>query len=357
MRKIIVFVIVLLFNTNVYAASVADLMNTAAEPVGKCLYVYGGGWNEADTGAGIDAMTMGISRKWVDFYNANNGSYNYKNTMYQIHNGLDCTGYIGWCMYQLFQDSYSSSGYVYKSKIMAKTYADLFAGKYIQKDKITDYECGDIMSSSGHVYIVVGKCDDGSVLFFHASPPNVSLCGTYRPDGNSNSEAIAIATEYMNKYFNECYKKYPKCSRGTSYLTDYNQMRWNKNVLTDSDGYRNMKPREILHDMFENIKIYVNDVRVAKNEQIYLIDGTTYVPLRAVSESMGIGVSWFDKEKKVRLFKDGKEIDVFVNSLQNKSAFIQNNRTYVPVRFISENLGAYVSWEQKTKSVKIYRSE
>jgi len=34
-------------------------------------------------------------------------------------------------------------------------------------------------------------------------------------------------------------------------------------------------------------------------------------------------------------------------------AFIQNGRTYLPVRFISENLGAVVTWDDTAKTVTI----
>ncbi|MDD4569936.1 MAG: copper amine oxidase N-terminal domain-containing protein, partial [Tepidanaerobacteraceae bacterium] len=37
----------------------------------------------------------------------------------------------------------------------------------------------------------------------------------------------------------------------------------------------------------------------------------------------------------------------------NTSAILENNRTMVPVRFISEALGAKVGWNQETKTVKI----
>ena len=47
-------------------------MGVATEPIGKCLYVYGGGWNEEDTAAGVEALSYGISPVWVDFYNKNN---------------------------------------------------------------------------------------------------------------------------------------------------------------------------------------------------------------------------------------------------------------------------------------------
>ena len=34
-------------------------------------------------------------------------------------------------------------------------------------------------------------------------------------------------------------------------------------------------------------------------------------------------------------------------------AFIENDRTYTPIRFISENLGAEVAWDEATQNVTI----
>ncbi len=102
------------------------------------------------------------------------------------------------------------------------------------------------MGIKGHVAIAIGTCGDGSLLFLHASPPVVSLCGTPTPDGNTESQAIALAEKYMKKYFPECSEKYQNWSRGLSYLTKFRLMRWNRSVLADPDGLDRMSPEEIL---------------------------------------------------------------------------------------------------------------
>lgn len=42
-------------------------MQTALLPVGYTLYIWGGGWNVCDTGAGEDAMRIGVSPRWKAF--------------------------------------------------------------------------------------------------------------------------------------------------------------------------------------------------------------------------------------------------------------------------------------------------
>jgi len=231
--------------------TVKNLLKAALEPVGSCLYVYGGAWNEEDTAAGIEAMTIGVSPRWKEYFNLNDSSYNYKNTRYQIHDGLDCTGLIGYAVYQVFENEYSDNGYVFTSKTMASEYANLFDGTMYYPGGVSNYEPGDIMAGgSGHAFIIIGQCDDGSILFAHASPPCVTLSGSATPSGEENSQAYQLAHKYMEEYYPESHHRYENCSRGTGYLTDYNQMRWNPEVLTDPDGYRNMSPEDIMLDLF-----------------------------------------------------------------------------------------------------------
>lgn len=37
-------------------------LKNALKPVGQTLYIYGGGWNEAQTGSGTEALTLGLSK-------------------------------------------------------------------------------------------------------------------------------------------------------------------------------------------------------------------------------------------------------------------------------------------------------
>ena len=276
----------------IYTPTVKNMLANATLPIGRTLYVYGGAWNEEDTAAGVEALSYGISPGWKKFYDQQDSSYDYSTTRYQIHDGIDCTGYVGWTMYQIFGEKYSQNGYVVQSKKMTKTYSEIFGGIYTDKKNVKKRQAGDIMSSGSHAYMVVGECKDGSVVFMHASPPAVSLCGTYTPSGKKDSEAVKLATHYMKTYFPLHYEKYPSTSRGTSYLTDYNRMQWSEEVLPDPDGYRDMWADEILADLFDEVKIYSNGERILSDASPYIDEGVTYIPLRAVAETFDAVVEW-----------------------------------------------------------------
>ncbi|MCD8076530.1 MAG: Ig-like domain-containing protein [Lachnospiraceae bacterium] len=241
--------------TDVASSTLKTLLSTALEPVGSTMYIWGGGWNEADTGAGTEAVSVGVSAQWKTFFEQQTSSYDYRTTRYQIANGLDCSGYIGWCIYNILNTTDGNEGYVMKASQMAGNFAARGWGTYRSASSVTDYRAGDIMSSSGHVWMVVGQCEDGSVVLLHSSPPGVRMCGTPTASGSTSSQAIQLATTYMKTWYPEWYSKYPSCSVGTSYLTGYAQMRWDtsgNSIMTDPDGYLDMSAAEILADLFSS---------------------------------------------------------------------------------------------------------
>jgi len=99
-----------------------------------------------------------------------------------------------------------------------------------------------------------------------------------------------------------------------------------------------------------------------------IYNGSTFIPLRGVLESMGAKVNWAQKEKKITITKDNTEIVLYVDQKQvtvkesgqkdktvtlDKAPFVDKGYTFIPLRFISETLGAKVVWEQSTYTVNI----
>ena len=82
----------------------------------------------------------------------------------------------------------------------------------------------------------------------------------------------------------------------------------------------------------------------------------TLVPLRFISESLGANVSWENTTKNVTVELDGKKLNMQIGKeIEGSGAapIISNNRTLVPIRYISEQLGANVLWVPSTQTISI----
>ena len=86
----------------------------------------------------------------------------------------------------------------------------------------------------------------------------------------------------------------------------------------------------------------------------------TLVPIRIVTETLGGKVDWNGATKEVTLHIDGKEIKMTVGKTLEKygvAPVIIDGRTFVPVRFVADELGATVAWDNATKTVTITKIE
>ena len=107
-----------------------------------------------------------------------------------------------------------------------------------------------------------------------------------------------------------------------------------------------------------NTDVTVNE-DVIKNDVAPVIrNDRTLVPIRIATETLGGKVDWNDATKEVTLNIDGKEIKMTIGVILEKYGVapeIINDRTYVPIRFVAEELGAEVQWNEETKTVTIIK--
>lgn len=109
------------------------------------------------------------------------------------------------------------------------------------------------------------------------------------------------------------------------------------------------------------IKIVVNGKEIKPETPAYIESGRTMVPLRFISEALGEKVEWkadtrtvIIGDDKASLIIDSKEIKSKDKTIQIDSpAVIKDSRTFVPLRAISEILGAKVDWKASTRTVEI----
>lgn len=107
----------------------------------------------------------------------------------------------------------------------------------------------------------------------------------------------------------------------------------------------------------DTVNVFLNNNKIEFSEYMgnpTIKDGRTLIPVRIVSEKMGFEVSWNADTKEVTVSKDSKSIKLQIDSstavVNGKNveldvpAQLIGSRTYVPLRFISENMGAKVEW-------------
>lgn len=92
----------------------------------------------------------------------------------------------------------------------------------------------------------------------------------------------------------------------------------------------------------------------------------TMLPARFVAENLGAEVEWDGEARVVTVKSEDVEIKLTIDSAiatvngveetLDSPAFIENDRTYTPVRFIAEKLGATVDWDADLKMVKIAKA-
>lgn len=255
--------------------TVADFLKTALVPVGRTLYIYGGGWNREDTGAGRETRTLGASPEWTTFFDRQDAFYSYKGedaarggrsyyphdgVNVYCHEGLDCSGYLGWAVYNTLETENGKPGYVTKASGFAAMLAERGYGT-LRKDAGpgTGYRVkpGDIVSISGHVWISLGTCADGSAVILH-STPSESRAG--QPGGgvqigavgdSEACEAYRVADLYMSRFCPEWYRRYPVALKPEEVYFSFpgdetGCFTFDGHVLADPDGIRGMKPAELL---------------------------------------------------------------------------------------------------------------
>ena len=113
-----------------------------------------------------------------------------------------------------------------------------------------------------------------------------------------------------------------------------------------------------------NLSIKVNNKTISSDVAPFIKNGTTYVPIKFVAEALKVdSVKWNSETQSVTIKDSGNTILLFINKNYayvnnqykslNNNALLKENRTFVPIRFVSEILGAKVAWDEDTYTVSI----
>lgn len=118
------------------------------------------------------------------------------------------------------------------------------------------------------------------------------------------------------------------------------------------------------------IKMKINDVNYTVNGQAkkmdakpFISNSRTLVPLRFIIEAIGGDVAWDGDSRIVTVNSKGKNIILPIDSKKitvdgkeiaiDQAAIIKSDRTYVPIRFVAENLGMNVNYINESREIEI----
>lgn len=115
------------------------------------------------------------------------------------------------------------------------------------------------------------------------------------------------------------------------------------------------------------VKIKIDNERIYPDTSPMILNGRTLVPIRAVAEKMGYVVGWDEDKQIVSLtsYDQGNQLylQIGVNQiLRNEdlldldvAPFVLNGRTYLPLRAVAEAMDATVNWNEAENTVEIWK--
>ncbi|GAB6990234.1 N-acetylmuramoyl-L-alanine amidase family protein [Paenibacillus pini] len=111
------------------------------------------------------------------------------------------------------------------------------------------------------------------------------------------------------------------------------------------------------------INVDGNLLQMPAHANVENVSGNIMIPFRVVGESLGFDVAWEQKTRTVTIQKDSKVIKLVVNQKTayvdgNKislaiAPILRTDTVIVPVRFVSESMGMSVGWDNHSKTVFI----
>jgi N-acetylmuramoyl-L-alanine amidase len=112
------------------------------------------------------------------------------------------------------------------------------------------------------------------------------------------------------------------------------------------------------------VRLYLNRTELIPEVPARIVEGNTLVPVRIISEEIGADVSWNQKEQMVTIEKNGLKIQLTINKTMASvngirhdlevPPVLENGTTLLPVRFVTEKLGLVVQYDQLSAAVFLF---
>ncbi|MDO5479346.1 MAG: stalk domain-containing protein, partial [Clostridia bacterium] len=179
-----------------------------------------------------------------------------------------------------------------------------------------------------------------------------------------NNQKIKFEKPVKGRYFefevNEGYRGYVTCG----------DLKFFERAADTDERVSEVKEKYVLQIGSNIIKTEKNGEANEKQIDVapFIDSGYTQIPLRGLLEEMGASLTWDGERQKIDITGDGIKIEM---QIMNDAVYVTNDRlgrvrytlqtppqikdsrTFVPLRFISENLGYNVAWNGETQEITI----
>jgi len=141
-------------------------------------------------------------------------------------------------------------------------------------------------------------------------------------------------------------------------------------------------PLTLADNTADDIKVTLNGENITFDQPPVIVDGRTLVPIRAVCEALGADVYWYEPEQGIMIVKNEIKLILaigenyidkllcadfadYIDTMErgdfhriHKGTLdvppqIIDNRTFLPIRAVCEELGAVVDWDEDSRTVVI----
>lgn len=143
-----------------------------------------------------------------------------------------------------------------------------------------------------------------------------------------------------------------------------------EDVVNNNSGNENKESSNTIVLTIDEHDALVYGITKTNDVAPKIVNDRTMLPARFIAENLGATVEWDGEKQLVTITgKNEKQEDVTIlitigsdyakvngeDVKLDSPAFVENDRTYTPIRFISENLGATVEWNETEQTVTIQR--
>ena len=123
-----------------------------------------------------------------------------------------------------------------------------------------------------------------------------------------------------------------------------------------ADGSSTVDPKTAIIMQIGNKSVNAYGKTIASDVAPLIVNDRTLVPIRIVTETLGGTANWNEAAQMVSLNINGKTVTMQIGVVLEKygvAPIIIDSRTYVPIRFVAEELGATVDWNESTQEITI----